>query len=167
MARLISVAVALSLVGVTGCTQRVPYPALGTWTAEVQKLGPVSSCQGGHCCPNDQCQWPLALPVPPPTESYHRALVDDAVARYAVPAHEVVLDQVLVTLHTEMVGTVRGWAAEAIAGRKAGLTSPAGSGASAKQPIEERLKRLDDLQKQGVITEQELQQRRSEILKEL
>src|SRR5262245_37790309 len=87
------------------CTQRIPYADMGTWDNNVTMLGPVEACQGGWCCPNGKCQWPLALTVPPPAETYHRALVDDAVNRYGVAPDEVVLDQVMVTLHTEVVGT--------------------------------------------------------------
>lgn len=102
--------------GALGCTQRVPYGDMGKWGGDVKELGPVEACQGGYCCPNCKCQWPLALTVPPPAETYHRTLVDDAVNRYGVQAEDVVLHHVLVTLHTEVVGTVRGWAVEAIAG---------------------------------------------------
>ncbi|HJW74725.1 MAG TPA: SHOCT domain-containing protein [Thermoleophilia bacterium] len=157
----------MSVIGVlAGCVQRVPYPDLGMWDGDVKVLGPATACQGGHCCPNNRCQWPLALTVPPPTETYHRALVDDAVNRYDVPAAEVVLDNVMVTLHTEVVGTVRGWAAEAVAGRRPSEPDrqPALTPSS---KAETRLKNLDELYRKGLLTEDEFKARRKAILDEL
>ncbi len=151
---------------VMGCSQRVPYADMGKWDSDVVALGPVQACQGGWCCHDGDCQWPLALSVPPPTETYHRALVDDAVKRYDVPADQVVLRQVVVTLHTEVVGTVRGWKAEAIAGRKPATAATTASEAKSGS-IEERLRNLKALHDAGLISEDEFRLKRAAILEEL
>ena len=161
-------ALLLALFVQSGCVQRLPYPSFGVWNDQVKLLGPVSACQGGFCCPNGQCQWPLALAVPPPAGTYHRALVDDAVNRYDVPADEVVLKDVQVKLNTEVVGTVRGWSAEAIAGRRplaAHVAVP--PAASAPGAVEERLRQLDDLHSRGVVSDEEYKAKRAAILNDL
>ncbi len=159
------VAVLFIAIWSAGCTQRVPYPDLGTWTDSIEVLGPFQACQGGYCCPNSRCQWPMALTVPPPTETYHRALVDDAVNRYKLSAEEVVLDQVMVTLHTEAVGTVRGWAAEAIAGRNPAPTRDTASAAiTDPTTAEEKLLELKRLHEKGLINDAELDSKRREVL---
>ena len=154
--------------GCAGQRQKVAYPNLGVWDASVKPLGPVSACQGGFCCPDGKCQWPLSLVVPPAVDTYHRALVDEAVKRYGVPGNEVVLDRVTVELITEIVGTVRGWSAEAIAGRKP-LTAQGDDAHSSRAlpHTEERLRQLEHLRTKGLITDEEFKQKRAAILNDL
>jgi hypothetical protein len=104
---------------VTGCTSTLAYRSLGDWDDRVVMLGPVSFCQGGGCTGTAEgSQWPLALSVPPSQDNIHAALVSKAIKQYNVPERELVLRDVNVTLETEIVGTVRGWNATAVAGRK-------------------------------------------------
>ena len=95
----------------------------------VEILGQVEACQGGFC----HGQWPMSLTVPPPASTYHAALRKEAAKQYTVPESEIVLGEVNVGYYTELNGTIRGWKANAPAGRtqkKAGST-PASSAASA------------------------------------
>jgi hypothetical protein len=153
----------LLFAGCSGQRQHVAYANLGVWDTAVRSLGPVEACQGGFCCPEGNCEWPLSLTVPPPEETYYRALVDDAVKRYHVPANEVVLDRVTVELITEIVGTVRGWSAKATAGHKPAATDGNGP-SSAPTSAEERLRQLESLHTKGLLTDQEFQQKRATIL---
>lgn len=148
----------------SGCSQTIAYQGLGKWTPEVESLGPVSACQGGYCCPEGKCQWPLALTVPPPVEVYHRALVDDAVRRFDVGANEVVLDKVSVKLHTEVVGTVRGWSAEGIAGKAPANAASERRDHPTSLTPDERLRQLEDLHRSGLVTDEEYQLKRSTII---
>lgn len=110
----------------------------------------------------------MSIAVPPPAETYQQGLVQDAVKRYGVPADEVVLKGVSVTLYTEIVGTVRGWAAEATAGRKAEAPAhPKDQAAQKAGSIEERLRNLKALHDQGLIGDKEFHERQATILNEL
>ena len=80
--------------------------------------------------------------------------------RYAVPANAVVLDRMTIELITGIVGTVRGWFAKAVAGRKA-VQLP--SDVSAGTP-EQRLRQLQELHKGGLICAEEYNKKRSAIL---
>lgn len=162
----ISLAIALLLAqGCAGQRQRVAYSNFGEWNDTVASLGPVEACQGGFCCPEGQCQWPLSLTNPPPVETYHRALIEDALKRYGVPSDEVVLDQVTVELITEIVGTVRGWSAEAVAGQKdvaanAAAIVPVPEAAT----VEQRLEQLEALHTKGLLSDDEFTEKRGAIL---
>lgn len=163
--------VALAVLAVQGCAgqrQRVAYSDFGNWDESVTVLGPVSACQGGFCCPDGQCQWPLSLTNPPPVETFHRALIEEAVKQYHVPEDQVVLDDVTVELITEIVGTVRGWSAEAVAGQRASSANGvAGDRAPAPATVEQRLQQLETLHGKGLLTDDEFNTKRSAILSEL
>ena len=113
---------------------------------------------------NRRCKWPLALTVAPPTEVYHRALIDDAVRRYKVPSEEVVLDKVVVTLLTEVVGTVRGWAVEGIAGRSLARSHVSDPRDKLSPTPEDRLRQLDRLRTQGLLTDEEYRKKKQTII---
>lgn len=152
-----------------GCTQhaQIMVADLGSWTKETAMLGPVEACQGGFCCHDGRCEWPMSLTVPPPAETYQQALVQDAVKRYAVPADDVVLKGVSVELYTEIVGTVRGWAAKASAGRKP--EAPQGKTEAERKTgnVEDRLRQLKALHDQGLISDEEFRRRQAAIVDEL
>jgi hypothetical protein len=119
---------ALSLLGflLIGCTSTLPYRSVGVWNNEVRTLGPVSYCQGGGCGHSDEgYQWPVALPVPPSQDNITAALVGKASRQYHVSESSVVLKEITVKLQTEIVGTVRGWYATAIAGEALAASQPA------------------------------------------
>lgn len=168
LAALVALGAGLAL-ALNGCATRMVVANLGSWTTDTAMLGPVAACQGGFCCHDDgRCEWPMSLTVPPPAETYQHALVQDAVKRYGVVASDVVLKDVSVELHTEVVGTVRGWAAKAIAGRKPGAPSGSNGDADAKpDSIEMRLRNLKALHDQGLITDDEMKRRKAAILEEL
>lgn len=90
-----------------GC-QTVTFPPYGSWTPEVETLGPVRAESGG---------WPLSLKAPPPEYTFHSALRSVAHGTYGVPENEVVLGEVSVEFMSELDGTIRSWKASAIAGR--------------------------------------------------
>jgi hypothetical protein len=105
---------------ITGCTSTLPYRSLGEWSDAVETLGEVNYCQGGGCSGSDEgSQWPLALTSAPTQDNIHAALIAKAIKVYHVPEQEIVLKEINVKLLTEVVGTVRGWKATAVAGRKA------------------------------------------------
>lgn len=79
-------------------------------------LGEVTACQGGFC----HGQWPMSLAVPPPASTYQAALRKEASKQYNVPEGEVRLGEVTVGFYSEINGTIRGWTATALAGRKVG-----------------------------------------------
>lgn len=160
-----TVSIAVIATCVAGCVQTIPHPGLGEWTPEVKVLGPVSACLGAGCCQESSgCQWPLALTVAPPTEIYHRALIDDAVRRYKIPPDEVVLDKVTVTLHTEIVGTVRGYLAEGIAGQSQARSRASNPRDKLSPTPEERLRQLEGLHTQGLLTDEEYRKKRQSII---
>ena len=86
----------------------------------VKILGEVETCQGAFC-KNDETgrtEWPLSLTVPPPPSHYQAALRKKAAKLYTVPEREIVLGEITVGFYNELNGTVRGWQAKGIAGRK-------------------------------------------------
>lgn len=86
----------------------------------VKILGEVNTCQGGFC-KNDETgrtEWPLSLAAPPPASHYQAFLRKKAARIYNVPEREIVLGEITVGFYNELNGTVRGWEAKAIAGRK-------------------------------------------------
>jgi hypothetical protein len=85
----------------------------------VEMLGEVTACQGGFCKKEDGgYEWPLSLPQPPPAYTYQRAIQKKATKQYGVPADEIVVGEIAVGYHAEMIGTIRGWEATAPVGRK-------------------------------------------------
>jgi hypothetical protein len=72
-----------------------------------------------------------------------------------VPANEVVLDKVMVTLHTEAVGTVRGWAVEGMAGQTVARSHTSGIRDKLQPRPEDRLRQLDELRAKGLLTDEE------------
>ncbi len=112
---------AIALLVLCGCVPRMHlvYPGVGVLDSSVEMLGPVTACGGGLCCGQPEgCQWPLALTNPPEAYTYQAALRSKAVAKYGVPASEVVLGDIEVQTENEIVGTVRGWLATAQAARR-------------------------------------------------
>ena len=86
----------------------------------VQILGKVIACQGGYCI-NDEtgrAEWPLSLVTPPPASTYQAALRKKAAKIYNVPEGQIILGEIDVGFYTEIVGTIRGWTATSIVGRK-------------------------------------------------
>ena len=86
----------------------------------VKILGEVNICQGAFC-KNDETgrtEWPLSLAVPPPASHYQATLRQKAARIYNVPEREIVLGEITVGFYNELNGTVRGWQAKTIAGRK-------------------------------------------------
>ena len=86
----------------------------------VKLLGEVQTCQGGFC-KNDETgrtEWPLSLSAPPPASHYQAALRRRAAKIYNVFERDVVLSEITVGFYNELNGTVRGWEAKAMAGKK-------------------------------------------------
>jgi hypothetical protein len=86
----------------------------------VRILGAVNSCQGAFC-KNDETgrtEWPLSLATPPPASHNQATLRKKAARIYIVPEREIVLGEITVGFYNELNGTVRGWEAKTIAGRK-------------------------------------------------
>ena len=86
----------------------------------VKILGAVETCEGAFC-KNDQSgrtEWPLSLAVPPPASHYQAALRKKAARIYNVPEREIALGEIAVGFYNELNGTVRGWEAKGIAGKK-------------------------------------------------
>jgi hypothetical protein len=110
----------------TGCgiSATSIYPGTGSTfdlhETGVTILGEVNTCEGSFC-KNDQgrTEWPLSLSVPPPASHYQAALRRKAARMYNVPETEIVLSEITVGFYNELNGTVRGWEAKAVAGRKA------------------------------------------------
>jgi hypothetical protein len=135
----------------------------------VQTLGEVTACQGAFC-KNDatgRTEWPMSLTVPPPAATYHAAIRKNAVRIYNVPEDQIVIGEVKVGYYTEVVGTIRGWTATAPVGRRTAVTRSERleSGSATKtDTVPDRLRLLDDLRRQGLITDSEYNTKRSKIL---
>jgi hypothetical protein len=85
----------------------------------VQLLGEVTACQGAFCKKEDGgYEWPMSLPQPPPAYTYQRAIQKKAATHYGVPEAEILVGEIAVGYHAEMIGTIRGWEATAMVGRK-------------------------------------------------
>lgn len=115
-----SLLIACALLLLTGCsvTKSSLYPGTAQTPtlqeAGVTILGEVTACQGAFC----EGQWPLSLPQPPPAYTYQRAIQKKAATQFSVPESEIVLGEIAVGYHAEMIGTIRGWEATAMVGRK-------------------------------------------------
>lgn len=115
-----SLLLAIALLLLTGCsvTKSSLYPGTAKTPslqeAGVTILGEVTACQGAFC----EGQWPLSLPQPPPAYTYQRAIQKKAATQFNVPESEIVLGEIAVGYHAEMIGTIRGWEATAMVGRK-------------------------------------------------
>lgn len=115
----------ISLLLLTGCgvTKSSLYPGTAQ-TPTLQEsgvtiLGEVTACQGGFCKKADGgYEWPLSLPQPPPAYTYQRAIQQKAAKQFGVPEAEIVVGEIAVGYHAEMIGTIRGWEATAMVGRK-------------------------------------------------
>jgi hypothetical protein len=96
-------------------------PAAGTWTSDTVLLGLVVACRGGNMDfseHHEECnQWPLSIPSLPHPEIHHAELRAKAAQQYQTGAATIVLKDVQVLYNTELVGTIRGWKASAIAGK--------------------------------------------------
>ena len=114
-----------SLLGIgvltTGCGISATYNYPGTGLThdlnerEVQILGEISTCHGAGC--NDESS--LSLTIAPPASNYQAALRKKAAQLYSVPESQVVLGEITVRFScNELLGTIRGWQAQAIAGKK-------------------------------------------------
>jgi hypothetical protein len=86
----------------------------------VKLLGEVQTCEGGFCknVETGRTEWPLSLSAPPPASHYQAALRKRAAKIYNVFEREVVLSEITVGFYNELNGTVRGWEAKAMAGKK-------------------------------------------------
>jgi len=122
MIRPILTSVALLLL-LTDCANHstLLLPAAGTWTTDTILLGPVVSCRGGNLDFSEhhkECnQWPLSLPSMPHPEIHQAELRTKAAQQYQTDVGLIVLKDVQVIYNTELVGTIRGWKATAIAGK--------------------------------------------------
>jgi len=107
----------------TGCANHstLMLPAAGTWTADTVLLGPVVACRGGNMDFSEhskECNdWPLSVPSLPHHETHHAELRTKAAKQYQVDVSTIVLKEIEVTYNAELVGTIRGWKATAIAGK--------------------------------------------------
>jgi hypothetical protein len=128
MKRLCIIAALMVLLTGCGVNKSSLYPGTGA-TADlreegVQVLGEVTACQGAWCKKDGGgYEWPVSISHPPPALTYQKALRQKAAKQYGIPEGEVVLGEVSVGYHTEMIGTIRGWEATAVAGRKVSRTS--------------------------------------------
>ncbi len=110
----------------SGCsvTKSSLYPGTGVTPdlheSGVTPLGEVTACQGAFCKKEDDSgyEWPLSLPQPPPALTYQRAIQAKAAKQYGVPEDQIVVGEIAVGYHAEMIGTIRGWEATAPVGRK-------------------------------------------------
>lgn len=106
----------------SGCANHstILLPSSGTWTANTVTLGPVVACQGGNMDFTDthkECnQWPLSIPSLPHPETHHTELKTKAAQQYRTDVNAIILKDVQVIYNTELVGTIRGWKATALAG---------------------------------------------------
>lgn len=159
---------------VSGCAmmETQTSPGLLSWDDSVELLGPVSFCKGEFCRGTDEgSQSALSLALPPEAPTYYSALQQKASSIYRVPVEEVVLSEVLITLSTEAVGTVRAWKADANAGRR----RPKAEAKAERRPpqvdppssIKDRLRKLKELREEGLISEDEYESRRESILDQL
>jgi len=117
------ITIALFLTG-CGVTKSSLYPGTGSTPslqeAGVTILGEVTACQGGFCKKEGGgYEWPLSLPQPPPAYTYQRAIQKKAATQYGVPEADIVVGEIAVGYHAELIGTIRGWEASALVGRKA------------------------------------------------
>lgn len=123
--KLIAVSCALFLLPACAAKTPILLPSSGTWTADTVLLGPVVACKGGNSDFSEhhkECnKWPLSIPSLPHPETHHAELRTKAAEQYYVDGSTIVLKDVQVTYNTELVGTIRGWKATAIAGKNPDL----------------------------------------------
>ena len=107
-----------------GVTSKSVYPGTGATfdldESGIEVLGKVTACQGGYCR-NDETgkmEWPISLQSPPPAATYQSAIRKKAARIYNIPEGQVVMGEIDVTYSSEIVGTIRGWTASAIVGKK-------------------------------------------------
>lgn len=119
MTRCLVVGLALLL---AGCTTPLMLPESGSWDG-VTELGPVYACKGGSHSFQRKCKggWPLSLPSLPAPDIHYAELRADAATRYATDPSLIVLKDVSVEYLAELNGVIRGWDAQAIAGRRVPL----------------------------------------------
>jgi hypothetical protein len=122
--------VGLAFLSGCGVTSKSVYPGTGATfdlkETGVEVLGQVSACQGAYC-KNDETgrtEWPISLPVPPPATTYQAAIRKKAARMYNVVESQIVVGEVDVTYTSELVGTIRGWTASAIVGKRVEIKSP-------------------------------------------
>lgn len=107
----------------SGCANHstLMLPASGTWTSDTIVLGPVVACRGGNMDFSEhskECNdWPLSVPSLPHPETHHAELRTKAAKQYQADVSTIVLKEIEVTYNAELVGTIRGWKATAIAGK--------------------------------------------------
>ena len=96
-------------------------------------LGEVTACQGALCKKDDgghECR--LSLPAPPPAYTYQSALAKKAAKQYGIPESDVVIGEMKVGYYAEMIGTIRGWKADAPVGkslkRSGSMSASSGTG---------------------------------------
>ena len=135
----------------------------------VQILGEVTACQGAFCKNDEtgQTEWPMSLTGPPPAATYQAAIRKNAVRIYNVPEGQIVVGEVKVGYYNELNGTVRGWTATAPVGRRTAVTRSERleSGSATKtDTVPDRLRLLDGLRREGLITDSEYNARRDNIL---
>ena len=70
-------------------------------------------------------EWPMSLPQLPPAYTYQRAIQKKASKQFGVPEDEIVVGEIAVGYYTEMIGTIRGWEATAMVGRRRLQQTPA------------------------------------------
>ena len=122
----------LALILLTGCiSSPTLYPGTGQ-TPDLQEpgvtvLGEVTACQGAWCKKDDGgYESQLSLPAPPPAYTYQSALAKKAAKQYGIPESDVVIGEMKVGYYAEMIGTIRGWKADAPVGKslkRSGSTS--------------------------------------------
>ena len=171
--RFILLALISALLSGCGISATSVYPGTGlTFDLRedgVQTLGEVTACQGAFC-ENDETgrtEWPMSLTVPPPAATYQAAIRKKAVRIYNVPEDQIVVGEVKVGYYNELVGTIRGWTATAPVGRRTAVTRSERleSGSETKtETVPDRLRLLDDLRREGLITDSEYNARRDSIL---
>ena len=121
----------VALISLTGCiSSPTLYPGTGQ-TPDLREpgvtvLGEITACQGAWCKKDDGgYESQLSLPAPPPAYNYQSLIRKKAASVYGVPEGEVVIGEMKVGYYAELIGTIRGWSATAVVGRKTrALTDP-------------------------------------------
>jgi hypothetical protein len=80
----------------------------------VEALGEVTACQGAFYKKEEGgYEWPIGLSHPPTGLTYQRAIQKKAAKQYSVPEEQIVVGEIAVGYHAEMIGTIRKWEATA------------------------------------------------------
>jgi len=109
-----------SLLFLSGCiSSPTLYPGTGNLDAPgIQVLGEVTACQGSMCKKDEGgYEWPMSLSALPPAYTYQSALAKKAAKQYGIPESDVVFGETKVGYYAEMIGTIRGWKADAPLGK--------------------------------------------------